>query len=51
MTRAKWTGRVAQVAELLLCKCKSLSSNPIPPKKKKNQQKYPMRTNWIYGDY
>jgi hypothetical protein len=28
------TGGVAQVIELLLCKCKVLSSNPNPPPKK-----------------
>jgi hypothetical protein len=34
MTRAKWTGGVAQAVECLLCKCKTLTSNPshIPQK-------------------
>jgi hypothetical protein len=32
ITRAKWTGGVAQVVELLLCKHKALSSNPSPTK-------------------
>jgi hypothetical protein len=35
ITRAKWTAGVAQVAEPLFCKCKALSSNPSPTKKKK----------------
>jgi hypothetical protein len=32
---AKWTGRVAQVVDHLLCKCKAPSSNPSPTKKKR----------------
>jgi hypothetical protein len=32
ITRAKWTAGVAQAVEHLLCKCKALSSNHIPPK-------------------
>jgi hypothetical protein len=32
ITRAKWTGGVAQAVERLLCKCKALSSNPGPTK-------------------
>jgi hypothetical protein len=32
ITRAKWTGDVAQAVELLLCNCKTLSSNPTPTK-------------------
>jgi hypothetical protein len=37
VTRAKWTGGMAQAAECLLCKYEalSLSSNPSPTKKKK----------------
>jgi hypothetical protein len=34
ITRIKWTGRVAQAVEPLLCKHKALSSNPSPTKKK-----------------
>jgi hypothetical protein len=33
ITRAKWTGGVAQAVECLLCKLKALSSNPNPTKK------------------
>jgi hypothetical protein len=36
ITRAKWTGGVAQAIQHLLCKCKTPSSNPGPPNKKKN---------------
>jgi hypothetical protein len=32
ITRAKWTGGVAQVVDRLLCKWEVLSSNPAPPK-------------------
>jgi predicted house-cleaning noncanonical NTP pyrophosphatase (MazG superfamily) len=28
ITRAKWTERLAQVMECLLCKCEVLNSNP-----------------------
>jgi hypothetical protein len=35
ITRAKWTGDVAQTVECLLCKCKALCSKPSPTKKKK----------------
>jgi hypothetical protein len=28
ITRAKWTGGLAQVVQHLICKCKALSSNP-----------------------
>jgi hypothetical protein len=35
ITRANWTGGVAQAEEHLLCKCKTLSSNPSPTKIKK----------------
>jgi hypothetical protein len=31
--------RVAQTVEPLLCKCKALSSNPIPPKIRKERKK------------
>jgi hypothetical protein len=37
ITRAKWAGGVAQSIEYLLCKCKALSSNPTPTKKKKGE--------------
>jgi starvation-inducible outer membrane lipoprotein len=37
ITRAKWTGGVAQEVELLFCKCEALSSNPSPIKKEKKQ--------------
>jgi hypothetical protein len=37
VARVKWTGRVAQVVECLLCKCKALSSNPTPTTKKKKK--------------
>jgi hypothetical protein len=33
ITKAKWTGAVAQAVELLLCKWEALSSNPNPTKK------------------
>jgi hypothetical protein len=39
ITRAKWTGGVAQVVESLLCKCKALSSNSSLIKKKKKERK------------
>jgi hypothetical protein len=35
ITRAKWTGGLAQAVQHLLCKCKGLGSSPIPTKKKK----------------
>jgi hypothetical protein len=34
ITIEKWIGIVAQVVEDLLCKCKALSSNPFPTRKK-----------------
>jgi hypothetical protein len=37
ITRAKWTGSVAQAVESLLCKCEALSLNPRPTKKKKKK--------------
>jgi hypothetical protein len=37
ITRAKWTGGVAQAAELLLCKCDSLSQTLISQKMKEVQ--------------
>jgi hypothetical protein len=33
ITRAKWTGGVAQVVQRLLCKSEVLSSNSVPQKK------------------
>jgi hypothetical protein len=43
ITRAKWTGEVAQVVEY-----EALSSNPSPTKKKKerNQNKQRKKTTW-----
>jgi hypothetical protein len=38
ITRAKWTGGVAQGVECLLCKHKALSSNLIPTRKKDASQ-------------
>jgi hypothetical protein len=35
ITGAKWTGGLAQAVECLLCKHKTMSSNPSPQKKKK----------------
>jgi hypothetical protein len=40
ITRAKWTGRMTQVVECLLWKYKVLSSNPSPPRKKKNPKNH-----------
>jgi hypothetical protein len=37
ITKAKWTGGVAQTAEHLLCKCKALSSNPSPKQDEKKE--------------
>jgi hypothetical protein len=37
--REKQTEGVAQAVEFLLCKCKVLSSNPSPTKKKKKERK------------
>jgi hypothetical protein len=34
LTRAKWTGGIANVVQCLLCKHEVLSSKPSPPKKK-----------------
>jgi hypothetical protein len=39
ITRAKWTGDVAQALESLFCKCEALSSNPSSTKKKKKKKK------------
>jgi hypothetical protein len=39
ITRAKWTGGVAQIVECLFCKHKVLNSTPIPTKKKKKKRK------------
>jgi hypothetical protein len=38
VTRAKWTGDLAQVVEHLLCKHKALSLNTKPTKKKKKKK-------------
>jgi hypothetical protein len=42
VTRAKWTGSVAQPVECLLFKFEALSSNPFPPKRiiKKEQKEH-----------
>jgi hypothetical protein len=37
ITRAKWTGSVAQALECLLFKCAALRSNPDSTKKKERQ--------------
>jgi hypothetical protein len=37
--------RVAQVVELLLSKCKALSSNPTTTKKKREREREKMTTN------
>jgi hypothetical protein len=42
ITRAKWTGGVAQAIELLLCKYEVLSSNPSP---KNNRKRWVLLTN------
>jgi hypothetical protein len=39
ITRAKWTGGVAQAVGSPLCKCKALSSNYSPTKKQKTRTK------------
>jgi hypothetical protein len=46
ITRAKWAGGVGQVVELLLCKCKALSSNPNPTKKQSSE--YPKELKSVY---
>jgi hypothetical protein len=38
ITRAKWTGGLAQAVEHLHCKHEALSSKPIPPTKKTKQK-------------
>jgi hypothetical protein len=40
ITRAKWTGGVAEATEHLLCKCEALGSNPVPQKKKKKDSTF-----------
>jgi hypothetical protein len=47
ITRAKWTGGVAQVVECMLCKHRALSTNPSPTKKKKKKkmQRHTKSTN------
>jgi hypothetical protein len=39
ITRAKWTGGVAQVVELLLCKHEVLSSNPNPRERERERER------------
>jgi hypothetical protein len=48
ITRATWTGGVAQAIEHLLCKCEALNSNPNLKKKKNHWQK--KLKNKINGD-
>jgi hypothetical protein len=43
ITRAKQTEGVVQVEEPLLCKCKTLSSNPSPIKKKKKEEEFEIK--------
>jgi hypothetical protein len=38
--------RCVQAGELLLCKCKALSSTPVPPKKEKKKKKISM-DSWV----
>jgi hypothetical protein len=45
-TRAKWTGSMVQVVQCLPCKCKILSSNPRPTKKKKKGNQRARLTNY-----
>jgi hypothetical protein len=45
ITRAKWTGGVAQAAEYLLCKCEALSSNSSPNKTKQKKLTINFHTN------
>jgi hypothetical protein len=50
ITRAKWTGGMAQVVETLLFKCKALNSNPGPTTtttKKKIKKQY--KKGWRSG--
>jgi hypothetical protein len=35
ITKAKWTGHMAQVVEYLFCKCKALVQTSVPPKKER----------------
>jgi hypothetical protein len=50
VTRAKWTGDVAQVVEYLPCKSVTLNSNPSPTKRKKKNKKgssVHMASGWL----
>jgi hypothetical protein len=38
ISKAKWTGGVAQMVECLLCELKTLSSNPTATKKEKKKK-------------
>jgi hypothetical protein len=38
ITKTKWTGGVAQSVECLLCKCRALTSNSSPTRKKKKNK-------------
>jgi hypothetical protein len=38
ITRAKWTGSMAQAVQHLLCKCEALYSNPSPTKEKRKEK-------------
>jgi hypothetical protein len=44
ITRAKWTGRVPQAGERLLCKPKALSSNPSPTDNNNNDDNNKRKT-------
>jgi hypothetical protein len=46
ITRANWTGGVAQSVEYLLCKCEALSSNASPTKKNKKKKRKATRNWW-----
>jgi hypothetical protein len=51
ISRAKWTGSVAQAVEYLICRCKALiSKTPVPPKPliKKERAHYSLAKKDIY---
>jgi hypothetical protein len=50
VTRAKWTGGVAQVVEWLLCKCKALSLNSGPTQKQNKKAERYSLTLCIHED-
>jgi hypothetical protein len=50
ITRAKWTGGVAQAVECMLCKHETLNSSPSPTgkkRKKKEKRKKPLYSSAI----